>query len=479
MKIGLQSVIFTKAIAIAGLLTACGGDSTTNPPPPTGPTEAVLQGTLTSNRTLYSDTTYTLKGFYKVASGATLTIQPGTKVVGDFDTPGSSLWILRGAKIMAEGTAAKPIIFTSEKPEGERRPGDWGGIVIIGNAKINRTLSTIFTEGPATESQNYAGGTNDNDNSGVIEYVRIEFAGYDVSNGGGQELNALSMYAVGRGTRIQYVQTMAGLDDSFEWFGGSVDGRYLISYEAGDDHFDWTEGYNGRNQYLIAFQSTRLPLRPGAPGGYSSDPRGFEGDGCESDKGGCTYANQPYSNPVFANFTIVGPGAGVFSQTDGNGMVVRRGSGGSFVNGIITRWPGYAISIRNTESENLRIVDSLMVRNVTLALNGNTFDPVSPGGSNPTFGENLNIPANNITVSDATAGTQIFTNLTPTALDLTPVAGLAPTKLGAGVSTLPTKIAARANGFFGGTLNGTSYQGAADPAATSKWWSGWTKYTAQ
>src|SRR5690606_29729744 len=151
-------------------------------------------------------------------------------------------------------------------------------------------------------------------------YVRIEFAGYDISNGAGQELNALSSYAVGRGTTYEYIQTMAGLDDSFEYWGGAVDGRYLISYESGDDHFDWSEGYRGRNQFMIALQTARLAPRPGA-GVLSSDPRGFEGDGCDPGVSGCTLsptgASAPFSNPVFANFTVVGPGGLAGFPADG------------------------------------------------------------------------------------------------------------------------------------------------------------------
>jgi len=216
-----------------------------------GPKVATLNG-VTSNRTLYSDTVYTLSGYVKVSNGATLTIQPGTKIIGDTTVTGSSLWILRGAKIDAQGTATNPIVFTSARSAGNRKPGDWGGIIIVGNALINRTANPIFTEGPTGAAENYAGGNNASDSSGVLKYVRVEFAGYDVSNGGGQELNSISSYAVGRKTTYDYVQSMAGLDDAFEFFGGSVDIRHMVSFESGDDHYDWTEGYNGRGQFLIA-----------------------------------------------------------------------------------------------------------------------------------------------------------------------------------------------------------------------------------
>ncbi|MDQ3208635.1 MAG: fibronectin type III domain-containing protein, partial [Gemmatimonadota bacterium] len=198
---------------------------------------ATLTGTYTASRTLFADTTYTLSGFVQYANNSTLTIQPGTRIVGDAAVAGSSLFILRGSKIDAQGTAAAPIVFTSSKAAGSRLPGDWGGIVIVGNGIINRT-GVVNTEGPIGAQQNYGGGTDNADISGILRYVRIEFAGYDVSGGANTELNSLSMYAVGSGTTVEYVQSLAGLDDAFEWWGGAVDGRYLVSYESGDDHFD-------------------------------------------------------------------------------------------------------------------------------------------------------------------------------------------------------------------------------------------------
>lgn len=442
-----------------------------------GPKIAFLSGRISANRTLFADSLYVLQGFVKVDNAAVLTIQPGTRIVGDTlaANRGSSLWILRGSRLMAEGTAAAPIVFTSWRAPGARRPGDWGGIVIIGNAPINRTANPIFTEGPVGASENYAGGTVFNDNSGSLRYVRIEFAGYDVSNGSGQELNGLSMYAVGRGTKLEYVQVMSGLDDSFEWWGGAADGRYLVSYEAGDDHFDWTEGFRGRNQFLIGYQTTTLQPAAGT-GTLSSDPRGFEGDGCDSATAGCTFANQPFSSPVFANFTLIGPGAGVFAQNDGNGAVVRRGSAGTFVNGVIGRWPGVGFSIRNTESDALRALDSLVVRNVHLVDNGANFEPA---GTN--FGAALS--AAGYANTTGTGVTALFAALpaagvapTTATLDWTPAAGGALTAGGLADFT-GTVVAGRVTSFLGtaNAVAATSYRGAADPAGAD-WWAGWTNY---
>ena len=310
------------------------------------PGEAVdtLTGTIAENRTLSADTLYIISGFVKVDSTFTLTIPAGTTLVGDTAVAGSSLWITRGARIDAQGTADAPIVFTSGQPQGSRAPGDWGGLLIIGNGVISKT-GTVSTEGPQEATEVYSGGTNNADNSGTLRYVRIEFAGYDVSAGAGQELNSLSMYAVGSGTTLEFVQSMAGLDDGFEWFGGAVDGRYLVSYESGDDHFDWAEGYRGRNQFLIGFQSTRLDPAAGA-GVVSADPEGFEADGCNGD--GCAegFATEPFSIPVFANFTLVGSGTATTATEGDIGMVLRRGTGGSVSAG---RGDEHAVDGRFTE----------------------------------------------------------------------------------------------------------------------------------
>lgn len=436
----------------------------------TGLAAANITGNITANRTLHSDTVYTLVGYVKVQSGAVLTVEPGTEVVGDAATPGSSLWILRGARIEANGTATEPIVFTSAKPAGSRAPGDWGGIIIVGNGIINHSDATNLTEGPAGVSENYGGGNDNNDNSGTLRYVRIEFAGYDVSGGQGQELNSLSMYAVGRGTTIEYVQTMAGLDDSFEWFGGAVDARYLVSYEAGDDHFDATEAYSGRNQFLIALQTQRLVPAPGT-GGFSQDPRGFEIDGCEPKAGStCSITpgsvSAPYTMPVFANFTVIGTGNLASIPGDGNGMVLRRGTGGNWYNGIIARWKGIGISVRDQWSDTLLSQrDSLNLVGVLLAQNGGNYDSTSNFGTRAKFAAD----AHTEFAVGVAVDTLLGLNLNPTGLDWTPKAGSPATTGG------QTIAAGRVAGFFGGTWVNTTYRGAAEPNG-AKWWQGWTAY---
>ncbi|HEX9632054.1 MAG TPA: fibronectin type III domain-containing protein [Gemmatimonadales bacterium] len=456
---------------VAGVNADGQGDYSTTASVTIGAAEATLGSDVTASRTLYKDTLYTLSGYVKVQNGATLTIEAGTRIIGDTTVLGSSLWILRGAKINALGTAAEPIVFTSARAVGNRKPGDWGGIIIVGNATINRTgVATINTEGPAGEVENYAGGTDDADSSGVLRYVRIEFAGYDVS-GTGQELNSLSSYAVGSGTKYEYIQSLGGLDDSFEFWGGAAQGRYLVSYESGDDHFDWSEGFRGKLQFLIAFQRERLVPQTDA-GFLSSDPRGFEADGCEPGLAGCTLADDtasvPFSNPTIANFTLVGSTISGF-PTDGNGMVLRRGTAGWLHNGIVAGYKGVGCQFRDAWTDSLRLRDSLNLTNMVFAENtgGNYDDDAS---ASRYCQEAKWAGDNHRTAATAAA---VLTSLATNGLDFTPPAASLPTT---GGSTVPLPAGRTAN-FFGGSMTNTTYVGAVDPAGP-KWWQGWTVYSA-
>ena len=447
-----------------------------------------VTGDITTNTTWYRDTTYTLNGFIHVANGATLTIEAGTTIKGDYNTLGSSLFILRGAKIMAIGTAALPIVFTSSQPAGQRRPGDWGGLVIIGNGVLSRTGVTIAVEGSGTDvgtapgtnyTVTYSGGTTNTDNSGELRYVRVEYAGYAPT--AGAELNSFSFAAVGSGTKLSFLQSMAGLDDSFEFWGGAVDATNLVSYESGDDHFDMSEGFQGRLQHLIALQTTLLTPRTGA-GSTASDPQGIENDGCFGT--GCTNGlnTTPYTYPVVANFTLIGTNDVATSGSSGGiGMMLRRGTGGFYVNGIVARWPRGAISIRDTETyaragsiatPDLTTTD-LAVRNVLI---GETTLAFQTG-----TGQNSFDMAGNAIVLDAAANsTALFsafpatvsTTTTASAFDWTPANGSAPTT--GGLATFTGKLATAA----GTAVSATAYRGAAAPGG-AKWWQGWTVYSRQ
>ncbi len=447
-----------------------------------------ITGDITTNTTWYRDTTYTLNGFIHVANGATLTIESGTTIKGDFTTVGSSLFVLRGAKIMAIGTAALPIVFTSSQPVGQRKPGDWGGLVIIGNGVLSRTGVTIALEGSGTDvgtapgtnyTVNYSGGTTNTDNSGELRYVRVEFAGYAPTQNA--ELNSFSFAAVGSGTKLSFLQVMAGLDDSFEFWGGAVDATNLVSYEAGDDHFDMSEGFQGRLQYVIALQSTVLTQRTGA-GSPASDPQGIENDGCEGS--GCTNGRNttPYTYPIVANFTLVGTNdAAKSGSTGGVGVMLRRGTGGFYVNGITARWPRGAISIRDTETfvrassaliPDLTTTD-LAIRNVLIAESALAFQTGTGQNAFDLTGNAIILDAVSTAATLFTAfPATIGTTTTAAAFDWTP--GATSAAATGGLSAFTGKLSTAA----GAAVTATAYRGAAAPGGT-KWWLGWTVYSQQ
>jgi len=478
-------------------VTAIAGTNRSTPSNPSAPITvpneifSTLTADITSNRTLHADTTYVLSGFIKVANGATLTIEPGTKIVGDFNIPGSSLFVLRGSRIMADGTAENPIVFTSQRAEGQRQPGDWGGLIIIGNGIISRSGSTAI-EGTGTPAnlnptQFYDGGTDNNDNSGVLRYVRIEFAGYPTAPN--EELNSLTMAAVGSGTTVDHVQVLLGLDDSFEWFGGAVNGRYLVSYEAGDDHFDMSEGYIGRNQFLIAFQSIRPEPRPGLAGGVASDPQLVENDGCWAENCSAGDANRsastPYTMPVLANFTLVGAPQGAWETTGGNhGMMLRRGTGGLYVNGVISRLSREAISLRGEQTMDRHTQGNMRIRNLYVSQTSAIFRPASTASNTENNQYELDAGANALELGTVNAG-DLFTALPATTLGATeanfdwrPAAG-SPIATGGlnDFSVLPAQLqaATTATAAPNSGIVPTTYRGAVAPGGEA-WWAGWTNY---
>jgi len=453
-----------------------------------------LSGSIAASRTLTPDTNYVLRGFVYVNSGATLTINAGTKIVGDTTALGSALFVLRGARIVANGTATAPVVFTSQRSAGNRSPGDWGGLVIVGNGRANRTGNVIVegsngsVVGANQAGTIYTGGTVDTDNSGTLRYVRVEFAGYATLTDA--ELNSFTFAAVGSGTTVEYVQALAGLDDNFEWFGGTVNGKYLVSYEAGDDHFDGSEGYRGLNQFMIGLQSFYPTPRAGA-GAVSTDPQGFEIDGCNG--GGCVApsgANAQsagrdeglYNMNVFANFTMIGTPTGVTVPGSGGvGAVLRRGTGGYYLNGVLARWPRGGISLRDSTSNNRFQVDSLIVRNLYFAENGVLASGANFDAATSNFGQESAFTArnSNIVVGAGTVtAASLFTSLptvsgttTGASFDWSPEASSPIATGGLNSFAADPRIAARVGTF----ITPTAYRGAAAPGGT-KWWAGWTNY---
>lgn len=291
----------------------------------------ILSGKITSSLTLKANKIYKLRGLVYVTNGATLTIEPGTKIVGEADKNGA-LIITKGSKIMAEGTAANPIIFTSEKPSPKR--GDWAGVVILGNAPTNASFGGANgvgeIEGGINNSEGLGlyGGNNAADNSGVLKYVRIEYAGYAFLPD--KEINGLTFGGVGSGTTVDYVEVAYANDDSFEWFGGTVNCSHLISYKGLDDDFDTDNGFSGKIQFGIGVRDSQVADVSGS--------NAFESD---NDANGSTLT--PQTSATFSNMTIIGPinsaAPGSINALFQNALQIRRNSSISVFNSVFTGFP--------------------------------------------------------------------------------------------------------------------------------------------
>lgn len=298
-------------------------------------TTVVLSGDISSNQTLSADKKYLLKGFVYVTNGATLTIEPGTVIMGDKATKGT-LVITRGAKVDAQGTASKPIVFTSAIAAGARREGDWGGVILLGKAPINPTGGEAKIEGGLVPTNGgdektyiWYGGSDANDNSGTLKYVRIEFAG--VAYSPDNEINGLTMGGVGAGTHIDYVQVYRSGDDSYEWFGGTVKCTHLIATYSWDDDFDTDFGFSGSVQFGLSQRAKAIADVSGS-------------NGFESDNDGNGSNATPQTKAMFCNMTIVGPIAAGHSTSGINANFqhaaqIRRNSSESIYNSIFVGFP--------------------------------------------------------------------------------------------------------------------------------------------
>lgn len=276
-----------------------------------------ISGDITSNMTLTADRVWVLDGFVFVKNNAILTIEPGTLIKAKVGQK-SALVITQGSKIMAEGTAQKPIVFTSGRPVGERAPGDWGGLVLIGRASTNRTTPQAIEGGLGLT---YGTEKIDDDNSGVLKYVRIEYAGIGTND---SEINAVTFYAVGRGTTIEHIQTSYANDDAYEFFGGTVNAKYLVAYATADDDFDFDFGYNGSIQFAVALRDPKFVDSGDAGNGIE----------CDNDKDGTTAT--PVTQPKLSNFTLIGPNNANGTASNHNyGNRWRRGTQFIFNNSIL------------------------------------------------------------------------------------------------------------------------------------------------
>jgi hypothetical protein len=403
----------------------------------------VVSGDVSANETWTNANYYVLRGAVFVRSGSTLNIQAGTRVVGESGSVGT-LIVERGGRLNAIGTAEAPIVFTSDQPIGQRGRGDWGGLIINGRAPLNFGSGEASGEGDT----GVYGGTDPNDNSGVLRYVRVEFAGIEFSPD--NELNGIAFQAVGRGTQIDHVQSHLSRDDAMEWFGGTVDGKYLVMSGAADDSVDWTFGWSGRLQYVAVLQ------------------RGDDADnGIEADNNEFSNNVLPRSNPQIYNITICGDPSGIGSEVQ-RAANLRRGTAFTIRNFLITGMrQGFQIETTNTATTS-QVDNGTSQMGAGVSWNNLNAQGVVTAGqamhsSVTTYinsGRFPNIRLNEAAgLSAATCNASIVSpNLQP------PLASLAGGQL--------TPIQPPNDGFF----DAVTFIGAVPPAPAANWMAGWTSF---
>jgi hypothetical protein len=439
------------------------------PSNPTNPSSenTILEGRISENRTLHAQNIYKLRGLVYVTNGAILTIEPGTRIVGETGRNGG-LIITRSCKIIADGTVDKPIVFTSESATPAR--GDWAGVVLLGNAPTNSSFNGVQGVGeiegginnsdglglygtPSTQQQNPA------DNSGILRYVRIEYAGYAFLPD--KEINGLTFGGVGSQTIVDNVQVSYANDDSFEWFGGTVNCKHLISYRTLDDDFDTDNGFSGKVQFGIS-------LRDSSVADISKS------EAFESDNNSIGGTSTPQTTAVFSNMTVMGPKA-TLSNTGNSlfvwGAQIRRNSSLSLFNSIIMGYPTglYIDATTGTPTDN-NIPNSLLVQNTIIA-----------GCPTPvlySLGSNTNVPTTQNTTASITAwfntpayGNSILTNNSDVGL-AAPFNYTAPD-----FNPNPGSVAVSGANFSNSKLSGftsVTYKGACNVGDT--WWKTWTSF---
>lgn len=314
------SKIMALALLSVGLFTAsCSSDDDKGGNPDNGDFVVVrenLKGEINNGNVVLESGTYKLTGKLLVNNGAKLTIKPGVRIeatdVSTLSPEIRYIAVAQGGQIFVEGTASNPVIMTADT----NLPGSWGGVVLCGKAPINKAE---FASAEVSDLQ--YGGNDVNDSSGSIKYLRIEYSGYAYN--ADKEFNGLSMFGVGQGTTIEYVQIHEGSDDGFEWFGGSVDARYLVvtnfnPENVADDLFDWTEGWNGTGENWFGIRT-------------NASNRGIEADNNSS-----THTLQPISNPTIKNLTLVGNG--IDGGGENQALKLRVGTQGQFDNVVLKNW---------------------------------------------------------------------------------------------------------------------------------------------
>ncbi len=313
----LQAALCLTLMTTLSTAVSCGREDETTAIAPELMDPANFKGTIAAGTTLTLDPakTYKLTGRLLVEKGATLNIPAGTRIVA---AQGANYLIVdRGGKLNISGTAAQPVVFEGEK----HTQGYWGGIVILGNAPTNRSASGTST---SELGDMVYGGTNPADNSGSIQYLVIKDSGFKYNPE--KEFNGLSLFGVGSGTKISHVSILNGADDGVEFFGGNVNADHLVIIGVGDDSVDWTEGWQGKAEYIYAARHKEF-INSAEPGN-----RGIEADTQDTDPN--TTNGNGASNPELKNITLIGNPKGSESQ----GMKIRAGSNGKFDNVVIANF---------------------------------------------------------------------------------------------------------------------------------------------
>jgi hypothetical protein len=424
----------------------------------------ILEGKISSDRTLKANYVYKIRGFVYVVNGAKLTIEPGTVIQGEKGTTTrGALIITTGSQIIADGTADKPIVFTSDQPSPQR--GDWGGVVILGNATTNASYNGVQGAGSVeggvntVEGLGLYGGTNDADNSGILRYVRIEYAGYAYLPD--NELNGLTLAGVGNGTIVDYVEIYKANDDAIECFGGTVNIKHAVFISTLDDDFDTDNGWRGNVQFGIVLRDSSIA--------DISKSESFESD---NDANGSSLT--PQTGGVYSNITVIGPRAAI--NNTGNslflaGVQIRRNSTISIFNSVIMGYPtGILIDASKGAPTDLNIqAGTLKIQN-TFVAGCKTPINYAASSTSSTGWDSLAVVtwyktaafANRIyNTNDEVMLTDAFNYENP---DFTPKAG---SPLLAGAAFTDSKLA----GF-----TPTTYAGAVGASGSdADWWKGWTK----
>jgi hypothetical protein len=441
-----------------------------------------VEGRITSDTIFRKANTYILKGLVYIANNKTLTIEAGTVIKGSFSGADvAALIVTRGAKIVANGSPTDPIIFTSASPNPQS--GDWGGVVICGKAPINTsfngTAGLFEVEGGINNSTGDGlAGSGDaavptalaDDSSGVLRYVRIEYAGYAFQPD--KEINSLTMAAVGSKTVIEYVQTYLAKDDAFEWFGGTVNAKYLVAFKTQDDDFDTDNGFSGKVQFGISIRDSLIA--------DASRSEAFESD---NNAGGTTAT--PKTTVVFSNMTAIGPRAttsNIGSSLYRSGAHIRRNSEMSLFNSVIVGWPlGIDIDGTTGTATSGNVGVGLVLANNFLGGNTDSVKYTPPTGSTYTTADLVTYfktPALANTILNGTLPSNLFVQpFNYAAPDPTPF-GNAVSIVGTIVAPITPRATFTHAKVTDPFFTQTNFIGAVAPSGPlASWWKGWTRFS--